>query len=123
MFDRIMTSLHAVGSHLLHSTNFPPTCIPAAHYNNFQLETPQIQYCMCTIYCLPEHSSFVLYKPCIGWGICDSCHAQEHEITNALYILPAGLQQKKRTDDVALACCVNVAMSVKVVTLRAWPAD
>ena len=62
-------------------------------------------------------------KHSIGWDIRDSCHAQEHETRNALYILPAGLQQKKRTDDVALACSVNAAMSVKVVTLRAWPAD
>jgi hypothetical protein len=38
-----------------------------------------------------------------------------------LYDLPAGLQQKKRTDDVAVARCVNAAMRDKVVMLRAWP--
>jgi hypothetical protein len=75
-------------------------------------------------------------KPCTSWDIRDSCWdirdscwhirdscylAQEHEIRNILYVLPAGLQQKKRTDDVALACSVNVAMRDKVVRLRVWP--
>jgi hypothetical protein len=63
------------------------------------------------------------YKTLHQLDIRDSCYAQEHEIRNVLYILPAGLQQKKRTDDVALACSVNAAMSVRVVTLGAWPAD
>jgi hypothetical protein len=61
------------------------------------------------------------YKTLIIWDIRDSCHAQEQERRNFWYDLPAGLQQKNRTDDVALARSVNAVMRDKVVMLRAWP--